>query len=1494
MSSSQRHTGFSNNTDSIRISIPPPIVKAPSRQSQAGYNQNKQHRRPRSQVSITSELTKVPSATPSTTTGVIGSTSGTRWGLFNFTTRKHLPVFFLALTSSVIVGIVVPVQSYLIGKLFTVFADFGAGKSDKATFSHKLNNYCIYFVILGGAQWLFSAILYANWAIFGDLQARSARDRIFTALVDREIEWFDQRKDGVAALSTRIQGFILELQTATGYSLGLILRETTTAFASLGLAFYMNWKLTFVIISTVPLIAILVPIVSFRIEPNIDRQISQLTEAAKHVMSAFSVIETVKCYNGQASELWTYARLLGKAEKYYTRQVNWNALQSALLRFITLAMFVQGFWYGATLIENSNKVPGSILTAFWSCIMGTGAIMQVMPMVIPMEKGRMAGHKLRAVMVAMTAETQRRETALRKPETCIGDITIKDIQFSYPSRPNQIVLRGVSLFFAAGDITFVIGKSGSGKSTIGQLVMKFYHPTEGSISIDDIAYETIDPHWIAENILLVEQQSVLFNTTLKENIALGGRKTTSGDIAFEDIQQAADFSFIRKAIESMPHGFDTKAGTKGVSLSGGQRQRVALARAKLRDPPVLILDESTSALDYINRLAVMAAIRKWRRGKTTIIITHDISQILPDDFLYVMKEGKVVQEGFRKSLAEAKGYFQDFMNPTEDVPESPKRKGSNVNKPLPPTPVSPLNEELDQRYSTHSLTDSECSTTEDDLFQVGVPQNRFSAYVPSLFTQRLGAAPSRDAMRVPQVVAPFWSLMPTAARVSPLVEEDETRRSSLSDEMVLRNGRSLAEEPAVFPRLNRASQRMSTIAMRRLSGGTTTKRQTILIHQPILESAEDEDALQDMAEKGVAEDEMSIVTRVHEILEEYTIKRILLTVWPNFDWRQRSALIIGIIFTLGYAASTPLFAYVFSKLLATFYNPVDRKHKALIYSLAIFGIAVFDGIAIYIQQSQLQTLAQIWVSKIRLRALDRILDQPREFFDQEKNSVSRMAECLDHHAEEMQHILGRFVGTILIVVVMVSMATIWSLATCWKLTLVLLACTPIMLGITAALSAIGSVMEQTCANATEFAGSIFTETFTNIKTVRSLTLESYFQKKHDDAATEVLKAGIRKGVYVGVFYGLAQSIMFFIIALIFFYGGTLLSSCQATLSAVMQVFTLVLLSVSTATMILASIPQMNMAQEAAARLLRLADLPSDSHEHGGNARVPHIGDIAFHDVTFRYPTRPDALVLDKVSLTIPAGSCVALVGTSGSGKSTLAALLLNLYTTTSSETEKANPAPEITLASRDIRRIHTPTLRNLITIVSQTPTLFPTSISGNIVYGLRKGDPLNTAANVRSAAVAAGIHDFISSLPEGYDTLIGEGGMGLSGGQAQRIAIARALARRPNVLILDEATSALDVESAQIIRDTVRDLLVEDRRQGGRSMTVIIITHSKDMMSMAERIIMMDKGKVVEQGGYDELIRRNGEFARLLRGENWDKNVEKVKRRSVMLMSRASGVIGLN
>lgn len=279
-----------------------------------------------------------------------------------------------------------------------------------------------------------------------------------------------------------------------------------------------------------------------------------------------------------------------------------------------------------------------------------------------------------------------------------------------------------------------------------------------------------------------------------------------------------------------------------------------------------------------------------------------------------------------------------------------------------------------------------------------------------------------------------------------------------------------------------------------------------------------------------------------------------------------------------------------------------------------------------------------------------------------------------------------------------------------------------------------------------------------------------------------------------------------------------------------------------------TVPQINTAREIAAQLLRLARLPRDaSHEHQGHLKATSLTPIKLTATNFRYPSRPKTLVLKNVSLSIYQNSCTAIVGRSGSGKSTIASLLLALYEAPLDRSGR----PTVTLGGHGILRLHVPTLRSQIAVVSQQPTIFPGTIHENICYGISTHSRLASSAHVQEAAQAAGIDDFISSLPMGYSTVIGDGGVGLSGGQKQRLVIARALLRQPQILILDEATSSLDPAGARIVRETIHRLVASRN-----DLTVIIITHSKDMMEIADHVIVLDQGVVVEAGSYATLSQR--------------------------------------
>ncbi|EKG15411.1 Putative ABC transporter protein [Macrophomina phaseolina MS6] len=1267
----------------------------------------------------------------------------TQWkDLFNFTTRKHLPILVLAVALSILTGLAVPANAYLLGKIFDAFSKQAAGTITGGTLKSEVSKYSIYLLGLAAGNFVLNTAFFATWMLFGELQARSARERVFVALMKRNMTWYDQRKNGVAAIVPRLQMQTRELQISVSQPFGLVLEHISSTLLSLGLALYYSWRVTLVTMAGVPVCMVVIVVLSSRIQLNVNRQTEKLEEALKYSIGAIKSIETVKSFNGQDLEVWKYTRIARQAATYYVRQANAFALQTCVMSFFSFAMFIQGFWYGSSLLDK-GETPGEVLTTFWAALMATQALTAIFPMLLVLEKGRAAGTKLRSVMVHGSKGQEESRSGL-KPDHCAGDFELKNICFSYPMRPNEFALDNASLFFAAGETTFVIGKSGSGKSTIGQVLSRFYLPKSGTVTLDGNRLEDLDVEWLRRNITLVEQASALFDGTIFHNISYG--RPDFDRVTLEEVKEAAEFALLKETVNNMPDTWDTQVGAEGSSMSGGQRQRMALARARLRDTSVLILDESTSALDYINRTLIMEAIRVWRRGRTTIIITHDISQIQHDDYVYILEKGQVVQDGYRGAIERVKhAPFQKFVTIQEEdgggqdeeedaelptlLPEA-SRTVVGDSRPRNPRRTSSIYSDDWTSEGEESVQDPLHNYLDRDI--VGAPR-----FVPSMFVEQRVEPGNRGSMILPAAMGGhFWRVLPPTSALSPPSPSEilhtrpsyfggfdssgkgdhgydkvlsETHHKSFSTqdykiglsidgsgETECRSRSPTAHHPESIPlrerRLTYATLTIDTPVIQNGEKGTPSHRTPVLqflSHLPFLGSAVKE------KKKG------------HDLL---TYRQILSDVWPRLTWPQRLLLLIGVAACVTHAIATPVFAYVFNKLLTTFYlRGADRTRRALFYSVAILGISVVDAASSYLSHFVLEYAAQMWVHAVRETAMRTVLAQPRAFFDEPGNGVESLCESLDYHAEEMRNLVGRFAGGVLMAVLMMGTAIVWSLISSWKLSLVGLAIAPLFYAITVAFNRVSGRQEHLLNEADDAATTVLGETLVKIKTVRGLTLERALQRKYFAATRAIFTRGCRRALLCGLFFGLTDSLIFGVTALLFWYGAVLVASGSFSTPSILQVFTELTMSMTNVNVIISMIPQMGSSRDTATRLLRLASLsPTASHEAAGTTRIPRVGDIALHDLSFAYPSRPHAAVLCGLTTHIRAGTAVAVVGLSGSGKSTLAALLLKLYPPPPGRTAS------ITLSGRDIRHLHTPTLRARVAAVGQTPTIFPASVADNI------------------------------------------------------------------------------------------------------------------------------------------------------------------------------------
>ncbi|KAG6367862.1 hypothetical protein INS49_002058 [Diaporthe citri] len=1405
---------------------------------------------------------------------------GATWKhLFVFTQRRQARLLGLAMVASLLVAAVKTVFAVLIGRIMDIVSPLGAGSIDGSTAMAGVTIWCVVLAGLGLASWGFNSALMVLWVVFGELVANTARKCVFEHLLYREMGWFDGHDEGLSSALSGMQTHIRELQMATSQVLGFLIADTFVAVGCLIVAFYNSWQLTLVLMATIPVSVLALHFISRGLEAAIVSQNHELAQASKVVIAAVTAIDLVKIYNGFDHEVWQYLQAARESMRYYVRQALRNAMQMGFLKLWVVNLFVVGFWFAGYLVSKNTVTPGTALTTFYSILTAFQSVEGVAPQWLVLAKGMSAGHQLQNVVAQDRNTRGVKVPAPHRPQSCAGQIelhdsfskgTVQNTNFTKPilraMDPTKIVLNRSSFSFNPG-LTFLVGRSGSGKSTITNLLLKFYEPLTGSILIDGQSIRTLDDKWLRENVTLIQQSSILFNDTFFMNVAFGSRYPFR--VTREEVRAACETVLLQSTVASLPEGLDTNVGIGGHNLSGGQRQRLALARARLRDPAVLILDEVTSGLDAISRVLILEAIRVWRAGKTTIIITHDVSQILDNDYVYVLDQSFLVQQGMRRDLVKDEdGIFASLLSSTDFEPAEDSTMHSSSES-LPETTTA----EPSRLSKVFLPQRSPGSTGNRGLFRLSLGPSVQRSTIIKLAEPRHGRESYPDPKSSTNAELPSRPV-PLEPRISVRVLESlghspyRTRKSSL-DMALLQGEMTKSRRPLV--KSPRATQNSELTA----SG----------VISPCKEIPSGHEQRKQHKEKPVAVG----------VGKDTSVAQILATVWPMLDRANRARIVLGIAACMVAATCNPVFSFLFAQLIAALWAPpAEMRAAGQTWAVRLAIVGAVDGCATFAAFYLMQFAGQAWVTSLRVEALKRILSQPKQWFDSPSHSPGRLASVLDRDAEEMRNLVGRFVPIILIVVTMMTSGLIWALVISWRLTLVTLASAPAVYAATQAIASVSGKWEARCNAMAEAAGSVSVETFLNIRVVRALTLEHHFSSKHTQSAESTFRVGVKRGLWTGFFYGLNQGVPDWLTALVFWYATVLLTSPGATISAsnIVQVINLLLFSIGTATAMLDSIPQIAHAKATSIQVLYYATLSySSSHEGRGEVRVLTPFPVEMTALQFAYPAARGSRegphkVLRNVNLRIDRGDCVGIVGASGCGKSTIANLLLGLYEPSVDQNLRGNmqdhashrlhrrgqdlqPAA-LSYAGVPASDVSTSILRAHTAYVPQHPFLFPTTIRENIAYGLHADSPFRELSSVVAAARLAHIHDFIVSLPGGYSTLVGEGGLGLSGGQAQRLSIARALVRKPKLLVLDEPTSSLDADGAEGVRKAIQGLMDQSRQgQGEEELTIVAITHSREMMRIMSRIVVMDEGFVAEEGGFEELLARGSKFSRLLGGGAW-------------------------
>ncbi|KAF8670749.1 hypothetical protein HU200_050414 [Digitaria exilis] len=559
--------------------------------------------------------------------------------LFAFADRTDAVLMAVGTVAAVAHGMAQPLMTFILGDVIDAFA---------SVVVHRVSKVIMNFVYLGIGAGLASTLQISCWTITGERQAARLRAMYLKAILRQDIAFFDMEMS-TGQVTERMAGDTFLIQDAIGEKVGKSIQLLSTFIGGFIIAFIRGWLLALVMLSSIPPIAVSFAIMSkLRIRLSTYMQ-ANYGDAGNIVEQTLGAIRTVVSFNGEKQAITMYNKLIRKA---YGAAVSVGVVNGLGLGSMELSLFGSyglAIWYGSRLIIEHGYNGGLVISIVMAVTIGAMSLGQATPSVTAFAEGQAAAYRMFKI-IDRQPDIDIYDTKGIILADIKGDVELKDVYFSYPTRPEHLVCDGLSLRVPSGTTMALVGESGSGKSTVISLVERFYDPQAGEVLIDGVDIRRMKLWWIREKIGLVSQEPVLFSTTIRENIGYGVKNVT-----LEDIKAATELANAAKFIDKFPSGLDTMVGERGVQLSGGQKQRIAIARAIVKNPKVLLLDEATSALDMESERAVQEALNRAMLERTTVIVAHRLSTVKNADVISVLQNGKMVEQGSHVELMKIPG-----------------------------------------------------------------------------------------------------------------------------------------------------------------------------------------------------------------------------------------------------------------------------------------------------------------------------------------------------------------------------------------------------------------------------------------------------------------------------------------------------------------------------------------------------------------------------------------------------------------------------------------------------------------------------------------------------------------------------------------------------------------------------------------------------------------------------------------------------------------------
>ena len=1380
--------------------------------------------------------------------------------------KSDIIYFILGIIGSIAAGLSMPLISLLLGDVIDGFD----GSIPKEKVPKVIHSAIVNFICAGIGIFAGSFLMVIFWTIIGKRLSNKIKIDYFQTIMKQDQTYFDETN--TFEFTTKIQSQTKIIENGIGTKVGVALSSFSQFIASFIIGYITSWKLSLVISAMLPLLGL----GGFFMANAMKQGTAEMRTYEKAGGMAEEVlyqIKTVASFANFDEEKNRYNNFLNISRKAGINQGYKTGFGIGFIIFVIYASYSLAVGYGSRLIynngektedENKDFGAGSVITVIFAIIFGCFSLGQAAPNIKAIFEACNASEDYFQLKNRKVKSSHYGKEKPNKNES-LGHLEFKDVSFKYNSG-DKIVLNNINIDFEYDKKMAIVGPSGIGKSTILSLIERFYEPNKGMILFDGKNIKNFDiNHW-RSFIGYVQQEPVLFNSTIRDNIIFG-RENISENQILEACEKAYATEIINKV------GLDYVVGVKGEKLSGGQRQRIAIARAVLLKPKILLLDEATSALDNKSELEVQKALDMVSKGISTIVIAHKIDTIKNSDKIFCFgKEGNIAEEGTHDELMDKKGVYADLYIKRAKAEEEKRAsfliddnendnyynvdsKGKFIlSEDINQDNFNTNNNMISNSISNNMLQNNINGVNQNVNYQTINEENNDIGNENDINTRKIFSQRQNELNNIDE------ELKNLNVRNSKLTYDEQINMNDVrinfppsneykkSDTNPHNNSHSHKNNNSSYPKnlKNNIPGKVNSFHFQKSNSRNSKENKNIKNDFKQFYTNNENYTINHDSTNNLnilQEEEDEIINKEREKIIFKKARKHAFSLLKNNKCFMAGCTVAAGLNGLVWPMYGILLANAIGALSQKDIN--DVKKDGMINALEFLALAIFAGASLWMQNYFFYGLGEILTSKYRKEIFEKFLNLHIGYFDLKENSPGALLTKLTTDTTKISGVATTILGQLLQTSVTLIIGIVVSFFCQWILTLINIAFMPLVIGS----YYLQFTLQQGVNDGNKFideeAGNILSESVLNSKTIFSYNMQYKIVDIYADIILDVQNLKNKKCKHLkiiinGFFYSITQFVIFAMYATLFYVGGNLYKKDKATFTNILRAIFTILFSALGVGIAQMFVGDYSAAKQSIINLQKIIDTKSeiDINERSKNGvrKENLIGKIEFRNVKFKYKNSK-YYVFKNLNFTINAGENIAFVGPSGSGKTTIISLLERFYDVQSGE---------ILIDDINIKDYNLIYLRKNIGIVLQQPVLFNRTIKENIRYG-----KLDCQDNeIEKAAKEANIY---YKLMEDDNEEIN-----VSGGEKQRIAISRAILKNPVILLLDEATSALDKENEEIIKESLNKLM--------KNRTSIIVAHRLSTIINCDKILFLYNGEILECGTHQELMDLNGKYAALYKG----------------------------